>query len=92
VEEDQMGHFTWCWNKTIESFNKERIYLKEIGSHKDYFCNFYIEAFYITNLEGNNSKILEYLNKLFDFKHKKSRSELDMLTEIYKMLDQNLKK
>jgi hypothetical protein len=92
IEDDQRGHFSWCWNKTIESFNKERIFFKETGSHKDYFCNFYIEAFYITNLEGNNSKILVYLNKLFDFKHKKSRSELDMLTEIYKMLDQNLKK
>jgi hypothetical protein len=91
-EEDQKGHFTWCWNKTIDNFSKERIYFKETGSHKDYFSNFYIEAFYLTNLEGNNSRILEYLNKLFDFKHKKSRSELDMLTEVYKMLDQNLKK
>lgn len=91
-EEDQKGHFSWCWNKTIDNFSKERIYFKETGPHKDYFCNFYIEAFYLTNLEGNNSRILEYLNKLFDFKHKKSRSELDMLTEVYKMLDQNLKK
>lgn len=92
TEEDQKGHFTWCWNKTIDNFSKERIYFKEKGQHKDYFTNFYIEAFYISNLEGISTKIPEYLNKLFDFKHKKSRSELDMLTEIYKMLDQNLKK
>jgi hypothetical protein len=23
--EDQINHFTWCWDKTIESFNKEKI-------------------------------------------------------------------
>lgn len=91
-ELDQIGHFNWCWNKTIENFSKERIYFKETGFHKDYFSNFYLEAFYNPNIEGFNSKIIEYLNKLFDFKHKKSKSELDMLTEIYKMLDQNLKK
>jgi hypothetical protein len=91
-EKDQMGHFTWCWNKTIENFSKERIVFKESGRHKEYFFNFYIEAFYIINLEGGTPKIKEYFNKLFTFQHKKSRSELDMLTEIYKLLDQNLKK
>ncbi len=92
TEQDQIGHFNWCWNKIIDNFSKERIFFKETGSHKDYFSNFYIEAFYIPNTHDGNLKILEYLNKLFDFKHKKSRSELDMLTEVYKMLDQNLKK
>ena len=25
-EIDQKNHFTWCWDKTIESFNKEKIF------------------------------------------------------------------
>ena len=25
-EDDQRNHFTWCWNATIENFNKEKIY------------------------------------------------------------------
>ncbi len=91
-EEDQRNHFTWCWNKTIDNFNKEKIFFKERGQSYDYFWNFFLEAHYFTKLDDNITKIPEYFRKLFDFKHKKSRSELDMLTEIYKLLDQNLKK
>ena len=27
-EIEQRNHFTWCWDKTIDSFSKEKIYLK----------------------------------------------------------------
>lgn len=91
-EFDQRNHFTWCWFKTIESFNKEKIYFKESGSHYDYFWNFFLEAFYFNQLDDQPIKISEYFYKLFDFKHKKSRSELDILSELYKLLNQNLKK
>ena len=92
LEEDQRNHFTWCWDKTIENFNGEKIFFKERGNHYEYFWNFFLEAYYYTKLEGNSMKILEYFFKLFDFNHRKSRSELDMVTEIYKLFDQNLKK
>jgi hypothetical protein len=92
LEEDQRSHFTWCWDKTIENFNKEKIFFKERGSHYEYFWNFFLEAYYYTQLDNGIIRIPEYFYKLFDFKHRKSRSELDMLNEIYKMLEQNLKK
>ena len=92
TEEDQKNHFTWCWDKTIDSFNKEKIFFKERGQHYQYFWNFFLEAYYFVQLDNESSKISEYFYKLFDFKYKKSRSELDMLTEIYKLLEQNLKK
>jgi hypothetical protein len=92
TEEDQKNHFTWCWDKTIENFNKEKIFFKERGQHYQYFWNFFLEAYYFVQLDNESSKISEYFFKLFDFKYKKSRSELDMLTEIYKLLEQNLKK
>jgi hypothetical protein len=91
-EEDIIGHFTWCWDKTIENFSKEKIHFKNRGYHMDYFTTFYIEAFYSNPTQEKIQKIHEYLDLLFDFKHKKSKSELDMLTEIYKLFDQNLKK
>ena len=92
TEEDQKNHFTWCWDKTIDSFNKEKIFFKERGQHYQYFWNFFLEAYYFVQLDNESSKISEYFYKLFDFKYRKSRSELDMLTEIYKLLEQNLKK
>jgi hypothetical protein len=91
-ELDQKNHFTWCWDKVIEDFSKERIYFKERGIHHDYFWNLFLEAYYIVHQNDEIVKIPEYLFKLFNFKHIKSRSELDILTELYKLLNQNLKK
>jgi hypothetical protein len=89
---DQKNHFTWCWNKNVDSFGKEKIIFKEKGIHYEYIWNFFKEAFYYTNLINNKVKILEYIDILFDFKHKKTRAELDVLTEIYKLLNEGLKK
>lgn len=90
-EIEQRNHFTWCWDKTIDSFSKEKIYFKDRGNHYEYFWNFFLEAFYYSKLDGEIPKIKEYFYKVFDFTHKKTRSELDILTEIYRLLNQNLK-
>lgn len=92
MDNDMKGHFTWCWDKTINNFNNENIHFKERGDHYEYFWELFLEAYYYVNLNGENVKITEYFNKLFDFKHKKSRSELDILTQLYKLFNQNLKK
>lgn len=92
MEQDQKNHFNWVWDKVINNFTKEKIFFKDRGVHHDYFWNFYLEAYYYVKLDEGESKILEYYNKLFNFDNVKSRSELDILTEVYKILDQNLKK
>lgn len=92
LEEDQKNHFTWCWDKTIDNFLKEKIYFKNRGAYYEYFWNFFLEAYYFQKLEDKTVRINEYFTKLFNFKYRKTRSELDMLTEIYKLFDQNLKK
>jgi hypothetical protein len=92
LELDQRNHYTWCWDKVIQNFEKERIFFKERGNHYEYFWNFFLEAYYYNKIDKNIIKIFEYFEKLFDFRHRKTRSELDMLTEIYKLFDQNLKK
>ena len=92
TEEDQRNHFTWCWDKTVDNFSKEKIHFKERDSAYQYFWNFFLEAYYYNQFEDNLIRIKEYFYVLFSFKHRKSRSELDMLSEIYKLLEQNLKK
>jgi hypothetical protein len=91
-EIDQRGHFDWCWNKIIENFNKEKIFFKDKGNHYEYFWNFFFEAYYLSKIDEKESRISEYFYKLFDFRYVKSRSELDILTEVYKLFEQNLKK
>lgn len=92
TELDQKNHFTWCWDKTIENFDKEKIYFKDRGNCYEYFWNFFLEAYYISQIDGKKNMIDIYFDKLFNFDIKKTRSELDVLTEIYKLFDQNLKK
>lgn len=91
-ESDQRNHFNWCWNKVLDNFTKEKIYFKERGTHYEYMWNFFYEAYYATKMDEQTPRVGEYFYKLFDFRHRKSRSELDMLTEVYKLLEQNLKK
>jgi hypothetical protein len=43
-------------------------------------------------MTNSKVKILEYLEILFGFTHKKTRAELDVLTEIYKLLNEGLRK
>lgn len=91
-EKDQKNHFLWCWNKTIHLFSLEKIFFKGNGIHFEYFWNFFHEAFYYNNLNNITIKINEYFKIIFDFKHKKTRAELDVLTELYKLLNESLKK
>jgi hypothetical protein len=91
-EVDQKNHFNWCWDLVINNFSKEKIYFKERGNHYDYFWTFFFEAYYLNKIVGREHRISEYFYKLFDFRYVKSSSELDILTEVYKLLDQNLKK
>ena len=57
TETEQHSHFTWCWNKTIKNFEKEKIYFKESGQHMEYFWNFFLEAYYFVYLDGEKVKI-----------------------------------
>jgi hypothetical protein len=91
TEQEQKSHFNWCWNKVIKNFEKESIRFRESGQHRDYLWNFFYEAFYL-NENSSNNRIKEYFTKLFQFDYRKTRSELDMLTEIYKILEANIKK
>jgi hypothetical protein len=91
-EEDQRNHFDWCWKLLIDNFSKERIHFKERGDHYEYLWTFFFEAYYLSKIYEKDHEIKRFLETLFDFNHVKTSSELDILTEVYKIFDQNLKK
>tara|TARA_Y100000592_G_scaffold12407_1_gene17398 strand:- start:263 stop:742 length:480 start_codon:yes stop_codon:yes gene_type:complete len=88
-DKDVKGHFNWCWTKTVNNFTKENIYFNPIGEHKDYFWNLIKESFY-TDVD-NAEKLKNFFSTLFLLHTKKTKSELDMLLEIYILLDRSLK-
>jgi len=91
LDVDQKSHFIWCWNKTIKQFELENIIFKTKGNHFDYLWNFFHEAYYYNHLKGIKIKIVEYFDVLFDFNHKKTKAELDILVEFYKLMNEALK-
>jgi hypothetical protein len=90
-EEEKHSHFDWCWNRTIENYSKENINFKLDGEHKEFYKNFFIELFYFAENKSISENIYKFYDELFNEKKAFTKSDLDMLTDIYKKLNKNLK-
>ena len=89
TDEDNLSHFEWCWKKTIDNFKKEDIHINYDGEHKDYFKSFYMDTFYNQNEERIKESIPKFLMDIFDVGISYSKSDLDLLTELYKLIEKN---
>jgi hypothetical protein len=89
-EEDKKKHFEWCWNKIVDNFKKEGLTFDNKGEHYDYFKSFFDEIFYNQKDEKVRKSISSFFNDLFDVKKPFTKSDLDMISTIYKMLDKHM--
>ena len=87
--EDNLSHFEWCWTKVIENFKKENIIIKSDGEHKDYFQSFFMDTFYNQTESNLKKSIPKFLNEIFEIGITYSKSDLDLLTELYKLIEKN---
>ena len=90
-DDDNDKHFEWCWNKTLSNFDKENIRFLPKGDHYEYFQSFFIDIFYNQSDVKIRHSIGSFFNDLFDTKKPFTKSDLDMIATIYKVLDKNLK-
>jgi hypothetical protein len=88
-EEDKISHFDWCWKRVIEDFKRENIIIKYEGEHKEYFKSFYMETFYNQKNVKIKNSIPKFLSEIFDVTMTYSKSDLDLLTELYKLIEKN---
>lgn len=88
---EKESHFEWCWNKTIENFSKENIHFNSKGEHKEFYHKFFMDLFYNTDDKVIADNIEKFFKELFNEKKAFTKSDLDMLTDIYKRLNKNLK-
>ena len=88
-ENDKLSHFDWCWKKMINDFRRENILIKYDGEHKEYFKSFYIDTFYNQNDDKIKNSIPKFLSDIFDMSMVYSKSDLDLLTELYKLIEKN---
>lgn len=89
TKEEKDSHFDWCWKKVIESFEKENIKFKVNGEHRDYMKEFLDEVFYDQQEEQVVKNVYEFLVSLFDEEKSFTKSDLNMLTEIYKLFEKS---
>lgn len=89
-DENKKEHFEWCWNKTLEDFQKENINFNSEGEHKNYFRKFYFDTFYTPGPKNIKEAIPSFLDEVFSFDKPFSKSDLEIMTEIYKLMEKNL--
>ena len=89
-EDDKQKHFNWCWNKTVDNFKEENIIFNTEGDHYNYFWNFFNENYYTDRDNRDVDNVNNYFLILTKLHILKTKSELDMLSDIYILLDSNL--
>jgi len=90
-DEEKKSHFEWCWKKTIENFAKENIHFNNTGEHRDYFEQFFGDLFYNAEKKEIAENISKFFIEIFNENKAFTKSDLDMITDIYKRLNKNLK-
>jgi len=89
-DEDKISHFDWCWKKMAKEFERENVNIKFKGDHKEYFLSFFMDSFYNQRENKIKESISRFLNEIFDTNMVYSRPDLDLLTELYKLMEKNM--
>jgi len=92
TEDDKNSHFNWCWNKTIDNFKKENLIFENEGEHYEYFKSFFEEIFYNQKEKVVRDSINNFFDDLFNLNKPFTKSDLDMISSIYKLLDKSMEK
>lgn len=86
TDSDKKNHFDWCWGKILKEFEKENILMDSDGEHKEYLWTFFKDSFYSQKDEDMREAIPAFIEDLFNLDKPFAKSDLDILTEIYKTL------
>jgi len=90
TNEDNLNHYQWCWNKTIENFKKENITFKFEKRDYEFFESFFIEVFYNQKNDYIRDGLEDFLKQVFDRKRPVTKSDIEMFTDIYKTMERSL--
>ena len=90
-EEDNKKHFDWCWKQVMDNFERENISFEIKGDHYEYFYSLFNEIYYKQNRDELRNSIDIFFNDLFNREKPFTQVDLDLILNIYKSLDKNLK-
>ena len=89
--DDNLSHFNWCWKKTLENFRKESIHFEPDGEHYEFLKSFIVETFYSQKNKDVKMSITKFFDEVFNIETTFTKSDLDLLTTLYKSLEKNMK-
>jgi hypothetical protein len=91
TEQQKKDHLKWCWERTISNFQKEEIYF--IFNEKDtiFFKELFYDIFYNQNDKKGQESVFDFFVQIFGYETKKSKSDIEIFTDIYKTLERSLK-
>lgn len=89
-DKEKEKHFQWCWNKIVDNFKHENIIFISDGEHYDYFLTLFMEIYYKQTSHEIRNSLEKFIRELFDKEKPFSKSDLELFTEIYKLLDKNI--
>jgi len=91
TEKQKKDHLKWCLNKTLENFKKENIKFNLNEEDLSFFEGFFFEICYAQNDKNFKSAIDDFFANLFDRGQKKTKSDIEIFTELYKLLERSIK-
>ena len=91
TNQQKKDHFNWCWKKIIDNFERESISFDMEGDHYEYFFTLFNEIYYRQSKETIRNSIDVFFNDLFNREKAFTQVDLDLIFNIYKTLDKNLK-
>lgn len=89
--EQKKQHFKWCWGKTIENFTKEEIFFVFTEDDSMFFENFFFDVFYSQSMSEHKKSVKTFFEQIFDYKYQKTKSDIEIFTDLYKLLERSLK-
>jgi hypothetical protein len=87
---DNLNHYKWCWNKTIDNFKKENIVFDFSKKDYEFFETFFIEVFYNQKNDFIREGLEDFLKQVFDSRRPVTKSDIEMFTDIYKTMERSL--
>ncbi len=90
-DEQNTEHFNWCWKKTLENFRKENIHFEPDGEHYEFLKSFLDETFYNQKIKEIKESVVKFFEEVFNTETMFTKSDLDLVTTIYKSLEKNMR-
>jgi len=88
---DKESHFNWCLNKIIENFKLETINFTKTTDLYELLYSYSFDFFYNEKDKDNlTDKMIKYWEHIFKYSAIKTKSELDTMVDIYKIMEKSL--